>query len=149
MKTPLMFALLIGLFAARATAAEPPPAPPTEVVYLDHTKTDAAFAKGMSLLQSTSYKISTSRRVGPGTVEVHERDTDIFYVVEGSATFVTGGTVVGGKPSGPSEIRGAEITGGVARTLSKGDVIVVPNGVPHWFKDVRGAIAYLVIKVTK
>jgi mannose-6-phosphate isomerase-like protein (cupin superfamily) len=149
MKTPLLITLFVLALAVRTTAAEPPPPPPKDVVYFDHTKIDEAFSKGMQLLQSTSYKISTSRRVGPGTVEIHERDTDIFFVVEGSATIVTGGAPVGAKPSGVSEIRAAEITGGVSRTLAKGDVIVIPNGVPHWFKEVRGSIAYLVIKVTK
>lgn len=146
MKVLSVLTLVAAALAVRLSAAE---APPTEVMHLEHTKVDEAIAKGMSLAQNSSYKISTSRRNGPGTVEVHERDTDIFYILEGQATFITGGQVVEPKPSGPAEIRGKEITGGVPRSLGKGDVIVIPNGTPHWFKDVKGPFVYLVIKVTK
>lgn len=140
--------LCAAALAARLSAADLPP-PPKEVLHLDHAKVDEAIAKGMSLAQNTSFKISTSRRTGPGIVEVHEHDTDIFYVLEGQATFVTGGQVVEPKPSGPAEIRGKEITGGTPRNLVKGDIIVVPSGVAHWFKDVKGPFVYLVVKVTK
>lgn len=135
-------------FTARLVAADLPP-PPKEVMHLDHAKVDDAIAKGMSLAQNSSFKISTSRRTGPGVAEVHEHDTDIFYVLEGQATFVTGGQVVEPKASGPAEVRGKEITGGTPRNLVKGDIIVVPSGVAHWFKDVKGSFVYLVIKVTK
>jgi hypothetical protein len=61
---------------------------------------------------------------------VHLKDTDIIYVVEGSTTFVTGGTVVDGKTTAPDEIRGATVRDGATRRLVKGDVIIVPNGTP-------------------
>jgi glc operon protein GlcG len=68
-------------------------------------------------------------------------------VLDGSATIVTGGTVVSPKPIAAEEIRGASIDGGETRTLSKGDVMVVPNGVPHWFKTVEPPLLYYVVKV--
>ena len=80
--------------------------------------------------------------------EVHELDTDIIYVLDGTASLVTGGEVVDGKTTAPSEIRGASIRGGESRTLAKGDVLVVPNGTPHWFREVRGPFLYYVVKVT-
>ena len=73
-------------------------------------------------------------RGAEGQVEVHVKDTDIIYMLEGSTTFVTGGTMVGGKTTAPDEIRGSNVQGGETRTLTKGDVIIVPNGTPHWFK---------------
>lgn len=151
MKSTALIALLaLGLVSRAAAADAPPPAaPPTDVVLLDHAKIDDAFAKGMPLLINTSYKIQAGRRVMPGKVEIHEHDTDIFYVTEGSATFVTGGTAVGGKTTKPGEILGDTITGGVTRHLTKGDVIVIPAGVPHWFTEVSGTFLYLVVKVTK
>ena len=79
--------------------------------------------------------------------EVHTRDTDVIHVLEGSATFVTGGSVVEGKSIAAEEIRGASITGGETRTIAKGDVIVVPAGTPHWFKEVKGPMTYYVVKV--
>ena len=65
-----------------------------------------------------------------GQVEVHVKDTDIIYMLEGTTTFVTGGTMVGGKPSAQDEIRGSSVEGGETRTLTKGDVIIVPKGTP-------------------
>jgi len=87
-----------------------------------------------------------SRREESGQSEVHAADTDTFYVIEGSATFVTGGTVDGGKTTGPGEIRGTGISGGDSRTLSKGDIIVIPKGTPHWFKEVPKLVIYYVVK---
>ena len=79
--------------------------------------------------------------------EVHLQDTDIIYVQDGSATVVTGGTVVDGNDTAPGEIRGARIADGARRTLVKGDVLIVPNGTPHWFEEVRAPFTYYVVKV--
>jgi quercetin dioxygenase-like cupin family protein len=108
---------------------------------------DAAFAKGMPLLERDNYKIHASRRVAPGQGEVHEKDTDIIHVLQGTALFVTGGTLVDGKATAADEIRGAAIAGGTERRLAPGDVVVVPKGVPHWFKQVDGPFLYYVVKV--
>ena len=59
----------------------------------------------------------------------------------------TGGTAVEAKEIEPNEIRGSRIEGGDMRKLSKGDVIIVPNNTPHWFKEVDGAFLYYTIKV--
>ena len=117
------------------------------VTYLPKEKVTAAFARGAPLLEDASYKIHASHRTEAGKVEVHAKDTDIIYVVDGSATLVTGGTVVDGKTVESDEIRGASIRGGETRQISKGDVIVVPNGVPHWFEHVPGPLSYFVVKV--
>jgi glc operon protein GlcG len=117
------------------------------VTYFDNGKVTAAFAKGMPLTEVRGYKVHASRRTEPGVAEVHTKDTDIIYVLEGSATLVTGGTVVEGKTTAPDEIRGKEISGGETRNINPGDVIIVPAGVPHWFKDVKGPVLYYVVKV--
>lgn len=118
-----------------------------EVTYLESAKVAAAFARGTPLLEVDGYKIHASRRDAPGIAEVHERDTDIIYVLDGTATFVTGGTAVEVNTIAPEEMRGKEIRGGQTRRLVKGDVIVVPNGVPHWFQEVQGPLTYYVVKV--
>jgi len=59
---------------------------------------------------------------------------------------VTGGTVVDPKVTEPGQVRGAIIQGGESRRISKGDVLVIPAGVPHWFKDVEGPLTYFVVK---
>ncbi len=108
----------------------------------------AAFAAGRPLLETERYKVHASRREAPGMAEVHARDTDIVYVLAGSATLVTGGQVVDGRTTAADEIRGARIDGGETRRLVQGDVVVVPNGVPHWFQQVDGPLLYYVVKVT-
>jgi mannose-6-phosphate isomerase-like protein (cupin superfamily) len=67
--------------------------------------------------------------------------------VEGSAKFVTGGDVVGGMPTAPDEIRGDRINNGQTRQIARGDVVVVPNGVPHQFLEVTNPFLYYVVKV--
>jgi glc operon protein GlcG len=117
------------------------------VTYLPRDKVAAAFAKGSPLLETGTYKIEASHRTEAGQVEIHVKDTDIMYVVDGSATLVTGGTVVDPKTIETDEIRGASIRGGETREIIKGDVIVVPNGVPHWFRQVPAPLNYYVVKV--
>lgn len=107
-----------------------------------------AFAKGRPLVETPGYKVHASRRDAAGQAEVHTRDTDVFYVLEGRATVVTGGTLMDGKTTAPDEIRGSTIQGGDVRTLGPGDVLVVPGGTPHWFKSVEAPMRYYVVKVT-
>lgn len=117
------------------------------VRYLGHDQVAAAFAKGMPMIEVGDYKIHASRREGPGQVEIHTRDTDIAYVLQGSATLVTGGSAVGLKQIGAEELRGSAIRGGETRQLEPGDVVVIPNGTPHWFKEVKAPFLYYVVKV--
>ena len=119
----------------------------SKVTYFPAAQVSASFDKGAVLLNNGSYQVHTSRRETPGQVEVHGKDTDIIYMLAGSTTFVTGGTMIGGKTTAPDEIRGSNIDGGETRTLTKGDVMVVPSGTPHWFKEVAGPVLYYVVKV--
>jgi glc operon protein GlcG len=126
--------------------------PPTraagkEVTYIPSEHVAAGFLKGMPLVEQENYKVHASRREAAGQVEVHTKDTDIIHVLTGTATFVTGGTMVGGKDIAPEEIRGTSVEGGQTRTIRPGDVIIVPNGTPHWFKEVSGPMTYYVVKV--
>ena len=131
----------LPLGAAHAQASD------AAVSYLPSDQVKAAFAKGMPMIEVGDYKIHASRREGPGMAEIHTRDTDIAYILQGSATIVTGGTAVGVKEIGPEELRGTAIEGGETRELKVGDVIVIPNGTPHWFKAVKGPLLYYVVKV--
>jgi len=117
------------------------------VIFIPADRVNAAFAKGSVLINNGNYMVHASRRDVAGQVEVHEKDADIIYVLEGTTTFITGGTMVGGRPTDPGEIRGTDVQGGEARHLAKGDVIVVPKGTPHWFKDVSAPFLYYVVKV--
>ena len=118
------------------------------VTFIPGARVNEAFEKGEPLLETVGYKVHASRREGPGKAEVHLRDTDIIYVLDGTATIVTGGTVSDGSPAAADEIRGSSIVGGVQQQLVKGDVLVVPNGVPHWFTRVDAPFRYYVVKAT-
>jgi glc operon protein GlcG len=119
------------------------------VKQFSHDAVTASFEKGAVLFDSpdVNYAIHTSQRTSPGKVEIHTKDTDLIRVIAGEATFVTGGEIVGAKAIAPDEIRGESVNGGDARKLVPGDVIIIPHGVPHWFKEVRGTFQYYTIKV--
>jgi quercetin dioxygenase-like cupin family protein len=117
--------------------------------YVGHDKVAAAITNGGAIASGTDYSISIGRRTGPGQVEIHDKETDTFYVLDGDATFITGGTMIGGRVSRPGQQVGTEIQGGETHHLSKGDVIVIPAGSPHWFKEVPKPFTYYMVKVIR
>jgi len=119
-----------------------------DATFIDTNRVAAAFAKGQPLLETAGYKVHASRRIEPGQAEIHALDTDVVYVVDGSATLVTGGKALDAKEIAPNEIRGTKIEGGEEHQISKGQVIVIPNGVPHQFTAVVGELHYFVCKPT-
>src|SRR5579863_1007951 len=121
MKTFLPFTLL---FAAALVFAWD--AAKSGVTFVSHDKVAAALAKGGSLVTAPDLLVSGSHRTGPGQVEVHDKETDVIHVIDGEATFVTGGTMEGGKVTKPGQHLGTSIDGGETHHLAKGDVIVVP-----------------------
>lgn len=132
----LLTAAAVVLFAAAGDA---------KVTYISRDK----VPKNGTMVRDPSFTIMVVTRTSRGEVEVHDKETDTFHVMEGSATLVTGGTMVGGKVTGPGQQRGKDMTGGETYHLTKGDVIVIPAGIPHWFKEVPQSITYYVVKVIK
>jgi uncharacterized protein GlcG (DUF336 family)/mannose-6-phosphate isomerase-like protein (cupin superfamily) len=128
---------------------------PLPVTYIDSQKVSASFTKGAVLVgedenimhAARNYMVHASHRDKAGVVEIHEQDTDIVYVLKGSAQLVTGGTPVGTKTIAPHELRAPTVNGGETRRLVPGDVVIIPNGVPHWFKEVEAPFDYYVVKV--
>lgn len=130
------------------TNAGSDPAP--AVSYWGKSKVDEAFAKGSILFDGSdgrNYMVHASRREKPGQAEIHTRDADVIYVLQGSATFVTGGEAVDAKTIAPDELRGTNIRNGETREIAKGDVVIVPHGVPHQFLTVTDPFLYYVVKV--
>ena len=108
---------------------------PTVVTYVPNSKVTEVMTKGGEIVNDKGLIILANRR-GAGEVEVHDKTNHIFIIVEGEATFVTGGTLVGAKNTAPGQIRAASLNGGQTHQLKKGDVITVPAKTPHWWKDV-------------
>ena len=124
--------------------------PGPTVSYWEKTKVDEAFSKGAVLFDASdgrNYMVHASRREKPGQAEIHSKDADIIYVLQGTATFVTGGEAVDTKTVAADEIRGSSIKGGETRKIAKGDVIIVPRGTPHQFLEVTNPFLYYVVKV--
>lgn len=136
--------LAVGL-SVSAGSAEPVP---TEVLVYHRSVVDDAFAKGWPLQLNNKIKVQTGNRVGPDEAEFHEKDTDIFYILDGEATIVNGGDLSGAKKITPGELCAKTILGGTNRTVGKGDVIIIPFGTPHQFATVSGHILYFVVKIT-
>jgi hypothetical protein len=143
MKLTASLAFLI--LCALLTAADAP----TAVTYVGHDKVTAALAKGGPMVTASNLIVQGGHRDKTGQVEVHEKETDVIYVQDGEATFITGGKMIGGKLTKPGQYLGTEIQGGETHHLTKCDVIVVQAGTPHWFKEVPGTISYFVVKVLK
>ncbi len=118
-----------------------------KVTFIDSQMVAAGFQKGVVLVNTGNYMVHASHREMDGVAEIHTLDTDLIYMLEGAATLVTGGNVPDQKVVEPNELRGAKIVGGEGRRIQKGDVIVVPAGVPHMFTDVQGPLNYYVVKV--
>ena len=88
------------------------------------------------------HRINIVRRTKAAGAVAHEGSTELHHIIEGSGTLVTGGAIV--RPAGGRG--GATIQNGVSRHVTKGDVILVPSGMPHWYKDLDGTITYLEVR---
>jgi glc operon protein GlcG len=142
MKILLVIVTLLSAVAV-VTAAGP------GVTFIGADKVSESLAKGSVLVTQPDLIVQGAHRAEAGQVEVHDKETDVIYLIEGEATIVTGGTMVGGKNTTPGQWRGTEIQGGETRHLTKGDVIVIPAGIPHWFKEVPKSVNYFVVKAVK
>jgi len=115
---------------------------PAQVTYIGHDKVSA----GGTILTASNLKIQMNRRTGTGESEIHDKETDTLYILSGSATFVVGGEMIAPRVTEPGQHRGTGVTGGTSYALTKGDVMVIPAGQPHWFKEVKEPIDYYVVK---
>jgi mannose-6-phosphate isomerase-like protein (cupin superfamily) len=133
----LEFAMLLGVLAGSDV-----------VTHIPAKDIEAKLATPPArLAQAGNYTVMTMRRTGPGQAEWHEKDTDVVYVIDGAATLVTGGTMPDSKTTEPGEKRSSTIKDGKSQRIAKGDVLTIPNGVPHWFSAVEGSVTYFVVKV--
>jgi mannose-6-phosphate isomerase-like protein (cupin superfamily) len=109
-------------------------------------------------IDNSTAVVTVLRRTKPVRAELHKRVVDMWYVVEGSGTLVTGGSLAPPitelpndtkwqpKTATANELRSPGISGGEERHISKGDLVVIPPDVPHWVSKVDEEIVYLVVK---
>jgi len=96
-----------------------------------------------SLIQLAPYNVSLEYRASVGNAAVHDTEAELFYVVEGSATLVTGGKLTNETRPNPENSTGSGIEGGVSRKVAKGDFIMVPEKTAHWFSAIDGTIVLM------
>jgi mannose-6-phosphate isomerase-like protein (cupin superfamily) len=136
MKTLLAFATLLMMVVFLTAAAAPlGGGVPAAVHYIDHDKVTATMVKGGPIVSDPGLVVLANRREA-GQVEYHDHTNHIFIMVEGEATFITGGTMVGAKRTKPDQMVATSIDGGEIHHLSKGDVITIPAKTPHWWKEI-------------
>jgi mannose-6-phosphate isomerase-like protein (cupin superfamily) len=99
------------------------------------------------ILQLAPYNANLEYRVAgvAAPASVHEREAEMFYVIEGTGTLVTGGTLRDEKRSNAENLTGSAIEGGTPRHLAKGDWVMVPEKTAHWFTQIEGTLVMMSI----
>lgn len=145
--SPARVALLAAALLVTAGAASTGEGVPAAVHYIPHDKVAEVMSKGGPIINDPGLLVLANRREAGG-VEYHEHTNHIFILVEGDATFVTGGTMVGAKQSAPGQMTATSIEGGQSYHLTKGDVITIPAKTPHWWKELSTkTVAYYAINI--
>jgi mannose-6-phosphate isomerase-like protein (cupin superfamily) len=144
-------ALLLSLLASGHVAGQTPPPPPAPApgaagIFRSNADLQAALAASKasgnamassSITVTDEYRGSLVHRSQPNGAIQHQGNSELHYILEGSGTVVTGGTIV------RSEGAPARIEGGEAHRVVKGDIIVIPAGSPHMYSQVDEPITYL------
>jgi uncharacterized protein GlcG (DUF336 family) len=136
---------LIGVEAAQAAVEQD--GHRNGAAFFSSSDLQAKFSEGGILLDAGTFKLDAGRRVQPGEVEYHEHAVDVMHVVQGRATVITGGELIEPREVGPGELRAKRSEGGTQHELAEGDVLAIPNGVPHQFVEVSDPFLYFVVKV--
>jgi len=147
-----MLAIVFGVLVAATHAhGQPPtPAPATYFTEAELIATLQTAAKNAPDIHTAPvqlaehYRINLVRRTKPQGAIAHADGTEVHHIVDGAATFVTGGTIV--RADGSGRGGSATIEGGQSRRVGKGDVILIPAGTPHWYKDLDGTVTYLEVR---
>ena len=164
--TLLVLASAITL-GAQTPAAVPPapkpaaqaPLPATDVkgseikAFIDKLPKDAISDLPIRTVDVGGYRVGVYGVFRPKTDKqdaiLHEvTTTEVYYMLEGSGTLVTGGTLMNERrePATGTNVRGSGIAGGVSRRVVPGDVVIIPGRTPHWWSGMDGDIRYMIIR---
>src|SRR5215475_9817664 len=155
---PFVFVLVFAAFAVPCRAQEPLPA--TDVTaaqlkaFIDKLPKDAISDSPVRVVDVGGSRVGIfgvfRPKTLPGDAIAHEtKTTEVYVILQGGGTLVTGGTIVGnvkqptGRGSGP---RGERIEGGVSRHVVPGDVIIIPGRTPHWWSSLDGDLRYMIVR---
>src|SRR3984893_1552057 len=159
----LAFTLVAAVALAKQPARQPAPQSsekPTKT-FTSSAEVTALIAKAKSerkegqstvaepMLELGSYDGHLEYRPSVGNAAVHEKEAEIFYVIEGSATLMTGGKLVKDTRTNSTNLSGSAIEGGTSRTIAKGDFILVPENPPHWCSSIDGVLVLFSMHVPR
>ena len=148
--------LALSLLAATALAQTPPP----DKIVATNAEIMAMVAKAKKerkadqptfaqpLLALAPYGANLEYRAAVGPSAVHKKYAEFFYVIDGSATLVTGGKLANEKANGDN-LSGTGIEGGSPRQVAKGDFVIVPENTPHWFSAINGNITLMSFRLPR
>ena len=143
-----------------AAVAQQPGATQSVKVYSSSSDVAAMIAKAKAgrkenqpivtdrILQLAPYSANLEYRASVGPAAVHEKEAEMFYVIDGSATLTTGGKLTAETRNGDN-LQGTGIEGGMSRTISKGDFVIVPENTPHWFSKIDGVLVLMSLHVPR
>jgi mannose-6-phosphate isomerase-like protein (cupin superfamily) len=144
--------VLSGVAQAQPPAgSQPAPTDRTKASHMSAAALNAALAKlpadrpagSVRVFSLAPYNVNVERRQAqPQGASIHEAQAELFYVVDGSATLLTGGKLVGETRNG-TNLQGKSIEGGTGQKFGKGDFMVVPSGVAHQFVDIQGPLVLM------
>jgi len=154
----ITISLILTIAAVAAYAQQPAPATKT---YSSAADVAALLAKAKAdhkegqptvvetILHLAPYNANLEYRTGVGPAAVHEREAELFYVLDGSATLTTGGKLKDEKRTNAENLTGTGIEGGNSQAVAKGDVVIVPENTPHWFSQIDGTIVLMSLHVPR
>lgn len=146
-------AVMLSVAAGAQRAAAPDM---TKGTYMSAADAAAAVAASASRQGTNPNAVTRILALAPYTVNIehrlpltqaaaiHDKDAELFFVIDGSATLVTGGTLVNPTRNGDN-VSGTAIQNGTAQKMSKGDFMLIPQGVAHWITDVQGSFTPMTI----
>ncbi|HYK18120.1 MAG TPA: hypothetical protein VEV37_08865 [Bryobacteraceae bacterium] len=149
----------LAILLVFASLAQTPPLPATDVTnsdiqsFINALPRDVVSDKAIRIVDVGGYHVGVFGVLRPKTIKqeanLHQtKVTEIYYILDGSATLVTGGTLPDPKPNRPGSttLQSAHIDGGTSRHVGKGDVIIIPGRTPHWFSSQEGDLRYLIFR---
>jgi mannose-6-phosphate isomerase-like protein (cupin superfamily) len=152
-------ALSILIAAATALAQQPAAQQPkiytsaadvaTMIAKAKSNRKDGQAIVGDTILSLAPYRAGLEYRASVGPAAVHEKEAEMFYVIDGSATLTTGGKLTNESRTNKENLTGSGIEGGTSRTISKGDFVIVPENTPHWFSSINGVIVLMSLHVPR
>lgn len=155
----LVLASSVSAAAQESRPAAATPLPATDVkgaeikAFIDKLPKDAISDLPIRTVDVGGYRVGVYGVFRPKSVKqdaiLHEvTTTEVYYMLEGAATLVTGGTLVEQRRDPPTgtNVRGSRIEGGVSRRIVPGDVVIIPGRTPHWWTDMEGDIRYMIVR---